>query len=84
MIGYWQPIKKNSKSTNAKSWSFIPYEKNTIIEYKGYYYKGLDEKNAADPSDNNSRVLYVSFFVFEISVLLPILESLYKPKKILF
>lgn len=38
---------------------FQPYEKDSIVEYRGSYYQGLDERNYVEPNNLYAQWLYV-------------------------
>ncbi len=44
-----------------KSWNFIPYEKDTIVEHDGKFYIGVEERNFVEPNDLYTNWLYVLF-----------------------
>lgn len=62
MMGNWKKIKVTDQAKSKSiQWQLGIYEKNTIVKYKDNYYIGIEDKNASDPTDFISKILYVSF-----------------------
>jgi len=55
-----------------KSWISQIYEKDSIVEYKDYYYIALEERNYVEPDDLFANFIYVKyFFNFRLCSLTP-------------
>lgn len=64
--GNWKKITKKEMTTEQfskiKVWDSLQnYEKNSIVEYKGKYYIGLEDKNYVEPNNLYMGILYKLF-----------------------
>lgn len=64
-VGHWKKISKSEiqadKLSKVKLWSNLThYDRDAIVEYKGKYYIGIEERNFIEPNNIYVNWLYVS------------------------